>query len=357
MKLWLATLILLTSVPAFGQFGWYNSEDYWHRLSLDNTPPASLTETDTAIVVVSNRIMQKDSLRFMAQKRDEHNLHYFICYTYNGQWHLYETHTLEAAINYMPDKNRDWVTYVEGMGKLFTSDLERGISLTGTYKVNTIMFDYPSISTTKKSLGNYYFAMHNAKIVYKDFVPVLAEIKSLREHNKMGTGHISLFFHSMGNNMIRETVRKNKLWLLNDDIWADNIILNAPCVPQLGHRKWLNKIQFARNIYVHYNPKDRTLGGAYLVSKLNQLGMKVKHPLSSKVCYINFHSLVNIEHSNFLNLPYHAPAMQEAIAHYNIILHGHSVHPENNNAYAHSAYKHIGWDILPKENGKLTRKN
>ncbi len=355
MRTILLLILLSLAVPALSRTDRYDTVPYWMKISLDVKPPTGLTHSDTPVIVISNRVMQKDSLRFMLQERDGRSLHYFIVYSRNGKWHVYETVNLEQAISYMPDKNRDWVTYVEGMGKLFTSDLERGITLTGLYGVNTIMFDYPSTNTSKKQMGNYFFALQNAKMVYRDFLPVLAQIKSLREQKKLGSGHLSMLYHSMGNNMIREMGRHKSISVLNDCVWVDNMVLNAPCVPQAGHRKWLGKIKFAKAIYIHYNPEDFTLGGAFLMSKQNQLGMKVQTPICDGICYINFHQLVGKEHSYFLNLPYGYPAPIQARRHYHRVLHGNAIELSDITTYSPSSYKHIGWDILPDGQDKTTR--
>lgn len=342
----LFVLSLLFTISATAQYDWYNSDAFWSRLTLDAAPPSDISAADTPFVIVSNRRPDANSPRFMSQQRDNGTLHYFLVYSRNGLWHIYETANLAQSISLMPDKDRDWVAYVEGMGKLFTSDLERGFALSGMYGVNTLMFDYPSINTSKKQLGNYFFAMHNARTIYKDFTPVLAGFRRLRLHDSAGTGHLSLLFHSMGNNMIRESVRHKQLGSINECVWVDNLILNAPCVPQAGHRKWLGKVRFAKNIYVHYNPGDFTLGGAYLVSKKNQLGMKVKRHTCDNACYINFNTLVGKEHSYFLDLPNRYPSPPEAKRHFTALLHGSTIDTRLP-AYTPSAYRHIGWDIVP----------
>ncbi len=347
MRIIFCLAILVYSLPALSQADRYDAAANWMQLKLDADVPVGLTVADTPIVVVSNRIMQKDSLRFMLQQRDGGKLHYFVVYNRSGIRHVLETQSLEEAVRYMPDKDRDWVTYVEGMGKLFTTDLERGIVLTGMYGVNTIMFDYPSINTSKKRLGNYFFALRNAKKIHADFQPVLTEIKSLRTQGKLGAGHLSMLYHSMGNNMIRQMVLRKKSSPINDCVWVDNIILNAPCVPQAGHRKWLGKVAFSSSIYVNYNPHDFTLGGALLVSKRNQLGMKLHRPVCPEVRYVNFHKLVNKEHNYFLDLPGRKRSSEKAFGYYNIIFHGNSADFADTAKYCRSYYKAIGWDILP----------
>lgn len=346
MRWILIFIISIIANNARAQLERYNSEAFWRRLSLDTK--LLTTEPDTAIVVATNRGMNKGDLRFMLEC-DSKDLHYFYVYAFDNQWHVLPAASLEQAIGYMPNKNNDWIIYVEGMGKLFTSGLERGMVVNGQYDVNVLLLDYPSITTTKKRLGNYYFALNKAKNCYRDFMPVLDTVKMLRSQKKLGSGHLTLFMHSMGNNMLREIVRNDRLQQLNDRVWVDNIILNAPCVPQKEHAEWLDEVQFGDRVYVNYNPRDYTLGGATLLSLKNQLGMKIKKPISRQVTYINFGKLVDRGHSNFISLPNRPPAPPEAIEHYTQLLHGHIIRFAKSNRYAPSEFRAIGWDILPSK--------
>src|SRR5690606_7855817 len=122
---------------------------------------------------------------------------------------------------------------------------------------------------------NYFFAKKNAAIAYQDFVPVLDTIQMMHTTGDMGRKTINLFFHSMGNIVLRQIINEGKLAEINETQWVSNLILNAPCIPQHGHKKLLDKIRFAQNIYISYNPADYVLGGAYLVSKRYQLGKQV----------------------------------------------------------------------------------
>ncbi|MGN6476099.1 MAG: alpha/beta hydrolase [Flavipsychrobacter sp.] len=348
----LILLLLMTSTgygkPLPNPIGNFNSEAFWKTVKLEKSiPNRSITDKDTTIVVISNRKANFDSLRYMTEERDGTQLHYFFVYSGGGLWHVLPVATLEQAIALEPKKNDDWVVYTEGMGKLFTSDIARGIGMAGEYKVNVILLDYPSISTTKRSLGNYFFAMKNARTNYKDFSPAMEHIKKLRDEHKMGSGKISLFYHSMGNNLQRDMVLHHKLGTLNNEMWVDNLILNAPCVPRRGTGKWLNEIHYARHIYVHYNTHDYTLGGAYLVSKRLQLGQRPLRKTCKDVIYINFNMLCDRDHSNFLSIPGRAPAKVEAIRHYSTLLHGADVNLQDERLYRPTNYKHVGWDILP----------
>jgi hypothetical protein len=340
-------LALLLTLTVHGHGEYFNTPEFWQKLKLEKNSAIPPPHPDTAIIVVSNRATQNEKLRFMSEVRDGMLVRYFYVYAQNQVWHVLPVANLESAIQHMPEKNRNWVVYTEGMGKIFTTDLYRAMILAGQYKVNVILMDYPSITTTKSKLGNYYFALENARKAYEDFVPVFAKIKQLRAERKMGSGKLSLFFHSMGNNVVTETVKSGELKKLNDLVWVDNLILNAPCVNQTGHVELVNKISFAKHIYIHYNPEDKVLKGAHFLSGHRQLGEKVDEPIVKKARYINFNILTGEGHSNFLSLIGRDPATQSAIRHYNTLLQGDTVNLNDFDKYKPTAYKNIGWDILP----------
>ncbi len=346
----LVIVLTLISLQAYSQPEHFNTEAFWSRLVYDTTLSNVPIESDTVIIVVSNRKKSSDPLRFMSEQTTKGKLYYFIVSSKKGKWHVNPQPDLKTAIQRLPNLNRDWVIYTEGMGKIFTSEVDRGMNMAAQYNVNIIMLDYPSISTTKGMVGNYLFAVKQSKATYKYFTPTIKTIKELYTSGKMGNKNLSMFFHSMGNNLIKRIVKKNKLKGLNDELWANNIILNAPCVPQSLHRKWLNKIKFTKSIYIHYNPNDYVLGAAHVVSKRKQLGEKIKRPLCKQAHYINFSHLVGDQHSNFLELYKHNHVYSEAKQHYNTLLHGNDIDFENNTIYRKSTYNNIGWDILPAKN-------
>lgn len=350
MRKLLTILLLFLTLNAVAQkdYNWLNSEADWKRLKLEDRLEIPSSEIDTAIIVASNRMMQKDSMRFMTEDLQKDKLHYFFVYVYNGVWHVMPTTSLYNAIRLLPHQDNDWVVYTEGMGKVFTADLDRGIRLSAFYKVNVVLLDYPSIHTSKGSLGNYNFAKRHARDAYKDFSPVIDTIKILRDHKMMGTGSMSFFFHSMGNNVMQQLVKHDKLKNINNTVWVDNLILNAPCVKQRKHRKWVDEMNFAKNIYIHYNPEDRTLYYAEFASLGKQLGRKLKGPLSAKALYINFNAVAGEGHSNFLPLPNRGNGAPEIFAHYRKLFHGSIITPGNDKGYAPTVYRKIGWDLLPQ---------
>ena len=341
-------VFLLVSLQSQSQ-QYFNSDIFWAKLKLEKTLAVKNTnDIDTAIVVASNRAQRTDdSLRFMSEEADTLGVRYFFVYAYNGKWHVLPVSNLKKAISYMPKQNRDWVVYTEGMGKIFTNDIDRAIALSGQYNVNVLLLDYPSIRSNLKRIPNYKFAIRHARAAYKDFVPVFDTVKQLRTAHAMGNGKLNLFFHSMGNNVMRKTVISKQVVLLNDKVWIDNLILNAPCVPERRHKKWVDQLTFAKHIYIHYNPRDHTLQGAHLLSFKKQLGEKVKKPISKIATYINFNSITDRGHSNFLSLQGREPAKQAAMEHYNVLFHGKEIDLSDTTKYHPTKYHNIGYDLLP----------
>jgi hypothetical protein len=159
MRRLLLALAFIINLSAQGQGDYYNTPAFWSKLKVETKLESRYTKPDTAIIVVSNRATQDDKLRFMSEERDGKQLRYYYVYVRNGTWHVLPVQALKDAIQLMPERNRNWVVYTEGMGKLFTTDIYRGLSLAGQYGVNVILLDYPSITTTKSLMGNYFFAM------------------------------------------------------------------------------------------------------------------------------------------------------------------------------------------------------
>ncbi len=345
-------IILFFSVPALAQYPYefFNSEKFWNRIvPEDNTAPLpQLTKADTAMVLVSIRDRSTEGFRYMRESATPDSLRYFFVYSAGGKWRLREMYGLAAAVAYMPDQDNDWVVYTEGMGKVFPANVDRGMQLAAQYDVNVLFYDYPSIRSDYKPYRNYRFSLTNAKGAHKGFLPLLDSLYVLRGAGKMGDGHLSLFFHSMGNNVMRELALHEKLTRYNDRVWVDNLILNAPCVPRRKHKRWIDGIHFVRKVYVHYNPEDGALKWARLAGVRQILGEHAKRPLSSRADYVNFNRLCGRGHSNFLELYGYNRVEEEARTHYRTVLHGDTVLLSDTALYAPSGYRKVGWDILER---------
>ncbi len=352
MRFYHLLLLFILSVPAAARkpsndyFSHFNTDAFWQKLVEEPAgPPIILRPGDTAIAIASNRATAPGSLRFMSEDRDTAGtVRYYIAYTRDGQWRVRRRPSLRAVVADMMQPQRDWVIYAEGMGKIFTTDLDRGLSLAGQYSVNLLLLDYPSIHSGYNAYKNYRFVLRNSTRAYKDFAPALDSFRRLRAEGVAGEGKLTLFFHSMGNNIIRRIAQTSYLKRYNDDVWVDNLVLNAPCVPTAGSTEWIERIRFARNIYVHYNPHDFTLKWARLGSLHAILGERPEPPLARNAAYINFNPLCGASHSNFLNLWGRPPVLPEAVAHYKKLFHGQPVNLKDPSLYAPQE-DGMGWYI------------
>ena len=108
-RLLMISLFLLPLLAgAKTRYNWMNSEEDWKRLKMEQTLTVSISEIDTAIIVVSNRRMEKNNLRFMCEESQKNHLYYFFVYAKGGIWHILTTPSLSEAMQYLPDENRDW---------------------------------------------------------------------------------------------------------------------------------------------------------------------------------------------------------------------------------------------------------
>lgn len=346
-RLFIVLFISLATQSAGQESNSFNTEEWWNRLTYEER--SSIKDgavADTSIIVVTNRYKTNDTLRFMSEDTGNGELIYFYIYAYEGKWHALKTANLKEAISYLPDINNDFVVYTEGMGKIFTTELYRGMMMASQYNVNVIMLDYPSITTTLKFFDNYKFSIHNAKAAYKYHLQVLEQIKEYKQSGIMGRGRMSLFFHSMGNYLIREIYTNNKADNINNTKWADNIILNSACVPAKDHADWLRNVHFSKRIYLQYNPDDRVLKLASLPSFTTQLGSKPEYPLVKAVQYVNFNKVIDDDHSYFLSLNDRPPVKPVVWEYYNTILHGKKVQLKSPR-YETSDFGKVGVDVIP----------
>jgi esterase/lipase superfamily enzyme len=316
MKRFLAILCVTISISAQAQLSHYNSEAYWANFRLQ-TNYITPSLTDTCLVFVSNRHFYKDSLRFVDEFVDTAGLKYFFLQKNADRWNVFQVPTLSDAMRLMPEK-RDIVVYAEGMGKIFTTNVQRALLMRSQYNVNVVMFDYASINTTYRPSRNFKFARSNARISAPHYFRLLKTIQQARRENEDWVAHVkvSTFCHSMGNIIFREMMKHQPYEELNSEPFIDNVVLNAACVPSKGHNEWVEKIRFANKIYIHYNRSDWQLKGAHLLTLTPQLGEKLKGARANNASYVNFRDQVGRQHSYFLNFPHNEYRMTQEMKDY-----------------------------------------
>lgn len=323
--------LLIININAQAQSTGYNSTAHWSNFSFQSTTMRPDAVSDTCLVFVSNRHVMTDSLRFVDESLDTTALKYFFLQKQQGKWKVYKAASLSEAMQNLPCR-KDIVVYAEGMGKIFTANVERAKLMSTQYNVNVVMFDYASTNTTYKPAKNFRFARENARLSAAQYMALLKEFRQARiDHADWITGRkLSTFYHSMGNIILEKMVEEHDISSINQEPFIDNLVINAACVPMKKHREWLEKIKFAKQIYVHYNRTDLQLKGAHLLTMKKQLGEVVtKKQQAENAIYVNFHDMAGFKHSYFMNFPYNEYKLTPAMVDYfSKLLTGQDISPQ-----------------------------
>lgn len=327
---WIVLLLLLAPGlrgPAYSQgrfAGYFDRDSFWQSITILDSKVAPVEEADTLVGLVSNRVFDYRELKFAAEVSEPSGaLHFFLAFIKNGKWYIKPYNDLHALLEQL-EKGKNLVVYTEGYGKNFPAGLFRAFAMRAQYKVNVLYLDYPSINNSKKRLGNWRFVLKEANKAGVDFVPVLDSLY----HYPLRMYHfpkITLFYHSMGNLALKHMLETDFTATFDQSKWIDNLVLNAACVPVKHYTEWLGKAHFARHILVHYNPDDRTLKGAQLISGNRKLGVRPGEKVLDKAIYINFNRFVGDGHSYFLDLPYRAPMAKPVADYMQSVLDGNAI--------------------------------
>lgn len=272
----------------------------WSKMTLNKNYRA--VKEDTCIFVVSTR-HYKDTLKeFVDYDYDTTGtLTYFAVYFQGSKWTAVPYSNLEALLNLKPEF-KNFVVFTEGLGKTFTSGIDRATRLKRIYDIDELFFDWPTQRPYMKSGKNFRTTYRVSREVAKPYAHFLEEFQRYKEVHRSKFKMTTLMFHSMGNLVLMYDL-KNDLFKNIRPGLVDNVILNAACVPQRKHAKWLSKLSFSKHTFVTINKRDRNLNGARLALFRHILGEKVKKPLVPGVHYVSFSKVLEREHNYYLIRP------------------------------------------------------
>ena len=141
------------------------------------------------------------------------------------------------------------------------------------YNAEVLMFQWPS----HKESGNK-FPKDRAKAASIFLRTVLERFRNYKERDEnrgqWGTIKTTLLAHSMGNIVLQNMIESQ-----NDGLGQnlfDNVILNAAAVSLIGHREWVDRIDFSNNVYISMYLKDGVLKRARKYIDGPILGRQVK---------------------------------------------------------------------------------
>ncbi len=301
MKIRYLFLVYVLSLKYYGQQNTYTPAPYsyctWENMSLSKNYVSD--ETDSCLFVVSTRNFDSTKKQFFDFDFDtSRTLKYFAVYFKGDNWTAVQHPNLTALLE-TKQKFEDMVIFTEGLGKTFTSGVDRATKLLRIYGIDEIFFDWPTLHPELKRIKNFRAASKISDDVATCYAAFFKEFESYKKTHIFKFKHTTLFFHSMGNLLIMHDMKRNFLKDVSTHI-VDNLILNAACVPQRKHARWVKKINFADDIYITINKKDRNLKGAKLLTLKHQLGEKVRKPRCKNVNYVDFTNVLNNDHNYYL---------------------------------------------------------
>jgi hypothetical protein len=296
----IAILLLLQNVICAqkdSKFGVPYSYCNWSNTSLNkNYNP---TINDTCLFVISTRNYDENKHEFVDYDYDTTGtLKYFAVYFNHNQWIAVPYASLTELLN-IKKEFQNLVVFTEGLGKTFTSGMDRATQLMRLYNVDELFFDWPTERPYLKPGKNIKATCILAPIVSKNFAQFIEEFQKYKIERAEKFKTTTLLNHSMGNLLLMYDLQNDYLKNIHLNLF-DNVIINAACVNQKNHKTWLDKLSFSKNCYLTINDKDRNLRGARILFKARQLGESPQAEFCKNVNYVDFSEVLSIEHNYFL---------------------------------------------------------
>ncbi|MBI3521045.1 MAG: alpha/beta hydrolase [Bacteroidetes bacterium] len=301
MKSSLTILFLLIYVAVFSQkdskFGVPYYYCNWTNVCLNKQYVP--TEKDTCLFVISTRNYDATKKEFVDYDYDSTGtLKYFALYYQGNNWVAVPHTSLNELLN-LKSTFKNLVIFTEGLGKTFTSGVDRATMMMRTYDVDELFFDWPTDRPYMRPGKNIKVTCSIAPEVAKPYASFLEEFQNYKNNHSGKFKAVTLFFHSMGNLLLMYDL-KNDLFKNISPTLVNSVVLNAACVNQTHHKEWLDKLSFSKHIYLTINHKDRNLRGASIIFADHQLGEKPKPEFCTTVNYVDFSEVLHKEHNYYL---------------------------------------------------------
>lgn len=331
-------LLLVSNVSAQEEhFTYCQKVPSWDDFVIDSSNNISGAD----ILIVTNRPYLRDEAIFLPNDIAKWRLvSYFTAQCKDSTWYLSEVADFNEGMDCINDGS-DVALFVHGHGKTFPSALVRASQIEKRYAVKTILFDWPSHN------GNFNKSLARVRRCGENFYNTLLQLEAYKKSSFHTDQHLSVFAHSLGNYFLTHlVVNGNSQYLQN--VFVDNIVVNAAAVKSKNHFDVLSRLYFQKNIYVTLNENDRVLRGAHLATYGKMLGNFAVPPLASNAEYLHFTPLVDKQHTYFGG--YHQFEYTNAglFYFYNTALHGDSV-LFSNKAYFTTRAEENSFDIKAYE--------
>ncbi len=314
------------------------------------------------IYIITNRekILENNIRKFKNSVKEGKELSYLRATFIKPDSLNYEVLDSSVFIKHISSINNDFLLFVHGDSKTFEQSIMRGFDIQYLYKANVIVFSWPTKDVDLNGIKNFKNSKKNSIKSDIHFIELIGLMESFKETNTyFSDKKLSLLFHSLGNSLIMNYALCDSCDKVNSRIF-DNIILNSAAVNQLGHKFWVERLNFQDRIYIISNKSDFNLKGVRIFTKDGkQLGEKIKLPIAENAEYINFSQAVGLRfptgtsHTFFIG---EVPDIDQGIFDiHNKLFHGRKIDFSNPKLFK-KRKDGIGFDVIKTKN-KYYEKN
>ncbi|MFT6068931.1 MAG: hypothetical protein ACJAT2_002959 [Bacteriovoracaceae bacterium] len=197
--------------------------------------------------------------------------------------------------------------YVHGRGQHPEKGIDYLPQFEKSYNLKIVMFHWDSwINTITRP-------ERNAVAAGADLNNCLQNLEQYKKEKPEAFKNRKIFYmsHSMGNIVFKSFMENYYSRNFPDDLFA-GLILNAPDVESRHHNKWVDKINFSRNIYINFNGDDFTLLGSKAIDYKDfrffrgyRLGATPRSYISKNATYLDLSSISLGGHEYFLEASDH----------------------------------------------------
>jgi hypothetical protein len=264
------------------------------------------------LFVVTNRqaeVIDGEGTRFLNRVAVGRELSY-LTVTRTGEDFYFEEHGSLPELIAVPPQFDEWAVWVHGDGQTFEISMDRALEIQQLHGVNLIVFAWPTRAPDKGPIGNFKNSLRHAEESIGGLHLLMKELEELgRVPGNPIQGRLSIFFHSLGCYLLKESVESGALDDLSPRLFR-NLVINAAATDAAGHDDWIERLNIQERIFVTYNDEDINLEGLRVISSLGtQLGERPEPPLAQNAIYLDFTESVGFRFPTGATHSYYFDAM------------------------------------------------
>ena len=191
-----------------------------------------------------------------------------------------------SCVDSLQETGRSCVLYVHGYDKTFQDTLDQARIVHDKYQVATVVFSWPSnpggIIVTEYARARA--TAQNSTTALDRVIGLLDRYVRTETPDDCAIS-FNCLSHSLGNFILESFVRSPIFG--GQTRLFDNIVVHQADVDRDQHTDWMQKMQFARRIYVTVNERDAVLNASDIVNP-DRLGNTLHGPTLDRPFYVDF---------------------------------------------------------------------